>query len=161
MKLYVSTVIEKDGYFILVRENKKQCYGKWNIPSGHLEDDEFITWAAVREVKEETNLDVELTGLVVIYNNMYEDSNSISFVFGGNIIQEKEIVFDNNEIIETKWFTFEELLNMKEELRDYDYIIEAISRYRENDIKSLDTIKIRGDIPKKKLRLVPDDNGKN
>lgn len=143
MKIYVSTVVENEGKFILVREKKKQCYGKWNIPSGHVEENEFIIKAAVREVKEETNLDVQITGLIAVYNNMFENFNSISFVFSCNITQNIKIDFDKNEIIETKWFTFEELKNMKEELRDYDYIIEAIRRYRDNDIKPLNTIIIR------------------
>ena len=143
MKIYVSTVVENEGKFILVRENKEQCYGKWNIPSGHVEENEVITRAAVREVKEETNLDVELEGLIAVYNNMFENFNSISFVFSCNITQKTKIDFDKNEIIETKWFTFEELKNMKEELRDYNYIIEAIRRYRDNDIKPLNTIIIR------------------
>ena len=143
MKIYVSTVVENEGKFILVRENKEQCYGKWNIPSGHVEENEFITRAAVREVKEETNLDVELAGLIAVYNNMFENFNSISFVFSCNITQNTKIDFDKDEIIETNWFTFEELKNMKEELRDYDYIIEAIRRYRDNDIKPLNTIIIR------------------
>ena len=143
MKIYVSTVVENEGKFILVRENKEQCYGKWNIPSGHVEENEFITRAAVREVKEETNLDVELAGLIAVYNNMFENFNSISFVFSCNITQKTKIDFDKNEIIEAKWFTFEELKNMKEELRDYDYIIETIRRYRDNDIKPLNTIIIR------------------
>lgn len=51
--------------------------------------------------------------------------------------------FDENEIIEAKWFTYEQLIDMKDELRDYDYIISAIKRYREKDIKPLDTITIR------------------
>lgn len=143
MKIYVSTVVEKDGKFILVREKKKQCYVKWNIPSGHVEENEFITNAAVREVKEETNLDVELTGLISVYNNMFEDFNSISFVYTCKIVQDLKIDFDKNEIIEIKWFTFEELKNMKEELRDYNYIIETIRRYNENEIKPLNTIIIR------------------
>lgn len=143
MKIYVSTVVENEGKFILVRENKEQCYGKWNIPSGHVEENEFITRAAVREVKEETNLDVELAGLIAVYNNMFENFNSISFVFSCNITQKTKIDFDKNEIIETNWFTFEELKNMKEELRDYDYVIETIRRYRDNDIKPLNTIVIR------------------
>ena len=143
MKIYVSTVVENEGKFILVREKKEQCYGKWNIPSGHVEENEFVIKAAVREVKEETNLDVQITGLIAVYNNMFENFNSISFVFSCNITQNVKIDFDKNEIIETKWFTFEELKNMKEELRDYDYIIEAIRRYSDNDIKPLNTIIIR------------------
>lgn len=58
MKLYVGTIVEKNGQYIMIKEKKKQCYGKWNIPSGHIEENEYITDAAVREVKEETNLGV-------------------------------------------------------------------------------------------------------
>lgn len=50
---------------------------------------------------------------------------------------------------------------MKDELRDYDYIIEAIRRYKENEVKSLDTIKIMGGIPKKKLVLTSNISSKD
>ena len=143
MKIYVSTVVENEGKFILVREKKEQCYGKWNIPSGHVEEDEFIIDAAIREVKEETNIDVELTGVIAVFNNMFENFNSISFVFSSNITKNNEINFNKNEIIEIKWFTFEEIKSMKEELRDYNYILESIKRYNEDNIIHLDTIIIR------------------
>ena len=143
MKIYVSTVVENEGKFILVREKKEQCYGKWNIPSGHVEEDEFIIDAAIREVKEETNIDVELTGVIAVFNNMFENFNSISFVFSSNITKNNEINFNKNEIIEIKWFTFEEIKSMKEELRDYNYILESITRYNEDNIIPLDTIIIR------------------
>lgn len=41
----------------------------WSIPGGAMDIGESIAGAAVREVKEETGLDVEVTGLVGIYTN--------------------------------------------------------------------------------------------
>jgi ADP-ribose pyrophosphatase YjhB (NUDIX family) len=41
----------------------------WALPGGAMELGESIVDAAVREVKEETGLDVEITGLVGVYTN--------------------------------------------------------------------------------------------
>ena len=127
----------------MVRENKESCRGKWNIPSGRVEENEYVIDAATREVKEETNLDVELNGVISVYNNMFDNFNSIAFVYSCKIVKDNKIEFNKNEITETKWFTFEEIKDMKEELRDYDYVIESIRRYKNNDIKPLNTIIIR------------------
>ena len=59
MKVYVSTIIEKDNKYLMIKENKK-IYVKWNFPSGHVEENEYIIDAAKREVKEGTNKDVEI-----------------------------------------------------------------------------------------------------
>ena len=143
MNLYVSTLIENENKFLLVRENKKQCYGKWNIPSGHIEENEYIFDAAIREVKEETNLDVELDGIISIYNNMFEGFFSISFVFSSKIKNFNFPNFDKNEIMEIKWFSFSDIKNMKEELRDKDYIINVIDKYNNKNIQPLSTIVTR------------------
>ena len=34
MEIILGKIVEKD---IIVKEYKKKCYGKWNVPSGHLE----------------------------------------------------------------------------------------------------------------------------
>ncbi|MBQ8298557.1 MAG: NUDIX domain-containing protein [Clostridia bacterium] len=143
MKIYVSTIIEYENKFLLVKEMKKHCYGKWNLPSGHVEENEYIFNAAIREVKEETNLDVELKGLISVYNNMFEENFCISFVFASKIDKYNEIKFDEDEIKEVNWYSFEEIRNMSANLRDSEYIINVIEKYINNDIKPLDTIIIR------------------
>ena len=40
------------------------------MPAGKLEDGESVIDAAVREVKEETNLDVHITGLIGIQESL-------------------------------------------------------------------------------------------
>lgn len=63
-------------YVIFIKENKILLYnrantgwqdGKYNFPGGHLEENESLTQAAVREVKEESNLDVLEENLSLIH----------------------------------------------------------------------------------------------
>lgn len=62
----VATVIENDGRFLFVEELKA---GRMvlNQPAGHLEANESLRDAALRETLEETGWDVELTALLGIY----------------------------------------------------------------------------------------------
>jgi 8-oxo-dGTP pyrophosphatase MutT (NUDIX family) len=59
-------VTDQDGRIALVhrRDNKL-----WALPGGGMELGESITDCAVREVKEETGLDVTVTGLSGVYTN--------------------------------------------------------------------------------------------
>ena len=76
MSVIVGGIIEKDGKILLVQEKKKSCYGKWNIPAGHLEPNESIMHGAIREIKEETGMEItndEIEGPVmkVTFRNIY------------------------------------------------------------------------------------------
>lgn len=139
--IIVGGVIEKNGKFLLVQEAKEKCRGKWNIPAGHLEPNESIFDGAKREVKEETGCDVELTGVLQIGNKVLKDDIFVNVVFSTKL-QNENIKYNKNEILDVKWFTYEELLNMKEELRNYKWIINCISALIENKVVNIDLIKI-------------------
>ena len=79
LAVIVGCVIEKDGKYLLVQEAQEKCYGKWNLPAGHLDPNETIIDAAKREAKEETGCDVEPTGICQIGNRVAE---GVVFVFG-------------------------------------------------------------------------------
>ena len=49
-------IIIKDDEVLLIKHNK----GHWDFPKGHMEEGETEKQTAVREVKEETNMDVEI-----------------------------------------------------------------------------------------------------
>ena len=59
-----AVLVEKDGKFLLGKRNKKNYKDKWVIPGGGVEWGETIEQAAIREIKEETNLDVEIIKLI-------------------------------------------------------------------------------------------------
>ena len=59
-RLGSAVLVEKDGKFLLGKRNKANANGLWVIPGGGVRYGETIKEAAVREIKEETNLDIEL-----------------------------------------------------------------------------------------------------
>ena len=139
--IIVGGVIEKDGKFLLVQEAQEKCRGKWNIPAGHLDPNETIFEGAKREVFEECGCKVEIKGILQIGNRIMQDDTMVSVIFKTELLEDN-IVFDKNEILDVKWFTYEEILNMKDELRAYTWITDAISAYVNNRIASVDIVKI-------------------
>lgn len=138
--IIVGGVLKKDNKFLLVQEAQEKCRGKWNIPAGHLDANETIFEGAKREIFEETGCQVELTGVLQIASKVLSDNTWISVIFATNIINEN-IKFDKNEILDAKWFTYEEILNMKTELRNYDWIVNSITNLKENKVASIDMVK--------------------
>ena len=55
---------------------------------------------------------------------------------------DENIKFDKNEILDVKWFTYEEILSMKNELRSYEWITNAITAYVEKRIVDIDVVKV-------------------
>ena len=135
-------VLEKDGKYLLIQEAKNDR-GKWNLPAGHLDAGETIFDAAVREIKEESGLDVELSEVCHIGNGQ-KDRNSdpfITLIFTTKIIG-GSIKYDPEEILDGKWFSYEEILSMRDQLRAENFILGAINNARNGLTVSTDIITI-------------------
>jgi ADP-ribose pyrophosphatase YjhB (NUDIX family) len=65
----VVVVIEKDGYVLLGKRSGSFGNGKWGLPQGYIEFDEDFITAAIREVGEETGLDVEIRSIINVVSN--------------------------------------------------------------------------------------------
>ena len=142
MKVIVGGVIEKEGKVLLVQEKQEKCYGKWNLPAGHLDPNESIMQGAIREIKEETGCDVELTGVASIANRILENDIMVTIVFSTKLINET-IKIDPTEILDVKWWNIEDILNnMDNELRDLNFIKQPIKNIIENKIGTIDIVNI-------------------
>ena len=115
------------------------------LASRTLEVNESLFDGAKREIYEETGCKVELTGLLQFSHRVFEDKIFVGFMFSTKLTDE-HISIDNNEILNAKWFSYNELLNMKDDLRLYYWILDAIKSYEENKIMDLHTIKMEDDI---------------
>jgi len=62
-------IVENEGV-LMVRRKLDPRAGMWTLPAGFVEFDEHVTDCAIRETREETNLDVELIRLFGAYMAM-------------------------------------------------------------------------------------------
>jgi len=115
LKASAGICILKDGKLLLIKEAKQKYSGMWSLPSGHIDKDENIFDAAIRETKEETGFDIKLTGLVAIHNLTHrKDGNHyISFFFGAEIIG-GELSFNPKEVISVEFVEIERVLKIQE-----------------------------------------------
>jgi len=114
MDVRVATLIYKDGKFLLVQEATSIIYGLWNWSQGKVDDGESYEDAAVREVKEETGFNIKIKEKITIIKNPFPGTKEIHVFLGE--IETGEISFDTGEILQVKWFTFEEITEMKDKL---------------------------------------------
>lgn len=120
MKVIAGCVIEKDNKILMVQEGLDFCYGEWNYPAGHVDEFENITESAIREVKEETGLDVKLTSVLPICETKLKNETHIIIRFVAEVIG-GEIQFDSKEILDVKWIDVKDIEKMTEkELRNYE-----------------------------------------
>jgi ADP-ribose pyrophosphatase YjhB (NUDIX family) len=66
----VVVLIEKEGSVLLGKRRGSYGEGKWGLPQGYIEFDEDFLTAAIREVKEETDLDVEIRSIINVVSNL-------------------------------------------------------------------------------------------
>ena len=111
----VATVIERDGRFLFVKEHAENRT-VLNPPAGHLEMDESLIQAAIRETLEETGWDIEISHLLGIY--LYKaPSNNITYqrvCFAGHAVQQRDNYTLDTGIIGPVWLSHEELLEQRE-----------------------------------------------
>nr|WP_042195454.1 NUDIX domain-containing protein [Kibdelosporangium sp. MJ126-NF4]CEL22020.1 NUDIX hydrolase [Kibdelosporangium sp. MJ126-NF4]CTQ92800.1 NUDIX hydrolase [Kibdelosporangium sp. MJ126-NF4] len=84
-------VLDDDGRLLMIRRTDNDLYA---IPGGAQEVGETISAAAVRETKEETGIDIEVTGLIGVYS---DPEHVIEFT-DGEVRQEFSICFRANSI---------------------------------------------------------------
>ncbi len=106
MEHSAGAIIRKEDKFLVIQS----LGGLWGFPKGHLEEGETIEQAALREVKEETNLTI----------NLLKKSDFISYELKNGLKRVDIFVADwvsgmvelqETELSSFKWLTKEEVLN--------------------------------------------------
>ncbi len=79
-------IVVQEGRVLLVKRRYQPYRGRWVIPSGFVEYSEDIRETAVREMKEETGVDVELDKLYEV-KSCFDDprGNTVLVLFLGHI----------------------------------------------------------------------------
>jgi ADP-ribose pyrophosphatase YjhB (NUDIX family) len=67
-KVVAGAVPRQDGRIWLVRRNIEPSWGSWTFPGGYVDLGERVPDAAIRETYEETQLNIQLDGLLNVYS---------------------------------------------------------------------------------------------
>lgn len=106
----VATLVERDGRYLVVEEETESGI-RLNQPAGHLEADESLIEAAVRETLEETGCDVTLEHLVGVYRWQRPASDVVylRFAFSARLLAHHPARPLDTGILRTLWLTPGEL----------------------------------------------------
>lgn len=107
-KVGAGVIAERNGKVLLARRGVDPGKGLWCFPSGFVEIDESPAEAAVREYKEETGLDVELTCLFDVYHfHSAFKGTGVLILYRGNILEGTPTAMD--DITEVAFYGADEL----------------------------------------------------
>ena len=119
-------LVIKDEKVLLQRRRDNS---KWGFPGGLLELNETYEEAAIREVKEETGLDVRLDSFLGIFHNHHmvwgngDQAHTIGAFYVGSIVSGQMRI--DEESLELRFFSFDELPELFAE-----DMVEAVKQYR-------------------------------
>ncbi len=125
----VATVVERDGRFLLVEE---MCHGQVviNQPAGHLEADESLMEAAIRETLEETRWNIEISGVLglSLYKSTSNETVYHRTTFIGKVIGEQTNAKLDDGIIQPLWLTPDQIKERRADLRS-PLVLQAVEQY--------------------------------
>ncbi len=124
-------VIKQDGKYLLVQENRQgtDVHGMWNFPAGKVEEGDTIEETALKEAKEEVGYDVALICKLDIFHERAHEPVKHAFeakIIGG------ELAWPQDEILDARWFTWQEIQGMQDKLRS-EWIIGAVQLMEDSE----------------------------
>lgn len=138
----VATVVQKDGRYLMVEERDKTS-GRlvFNQPAGHLEADETLSQAALRETLEETGWHVDLLGIlgIALYTAPGNGVTYYRTTFLANAREQAHGAQLDPDISAVHWLEYEAILSKSDRMRS-PLVLAAIEQQRRGICYPLDMI---------------------
>jgi ADP-ribose pyrophosphatase YjhB (NUDIX family) len=101
-------MLVKDGKILLVQRSISPGKGDWCIPAGFTEWNEHPQQTTIREIKEETGLDVRITGIFDIFMGMDDPrTHAVLVLYHADIVGGRLLAGD--DAVDAQYFSFDDL----------------------------------------------------
>ena len=104
-EIAVNVAVLQDGKILLTQRDDMES---WVLPGGGVEEGESLVQAAIRETSEETDLNVELTGIVGLYSRLGSFSPGHMVLFAARSVGGR-LRRQEGETIAVDWFSPDDL----------------------------------------------------
>jgi 8-oxo-dGTP diphosphatase len=107
----IGIFVFKDNKFIMIKRKGSHGDGTWSVPGGHLEFGEQFEDTAIREVMEETGLEIKNVRFGAVTNDIFEKENK-HYVTIWMVSEYKSGVakiLEPDKCSQQDWFTFDTL----------------------------------------------------
>jgi 8-oxo-dGTP diphosphatase len=139
----VGAVVLHDGQMLLVRRGNEPSEGTWAVPGGRVEYGETLHEAVVREVREETGVDVAVDRFLGFVERLGDapegGGDSPHFVildFSAVPLEPSPVPVAGDDALEAAWFDVEDVaeLELAEGLADFLIDVGVITPTRPLDL---------------------------
>lgn len=110
----LAVIFNEQGKVLLTKRDEptSPLHNLWQFPGGGIEFGEHPRQTVIREIKEETNLEIQLLTnhpLVFHHANHEQQSETLALVYSAQYISGKINTTQDEHTAEARWFTYEEL----------------------------------------------------
>lgn len=103
-------VISEEGHWLVVKKRYGGLKGSWSLPAGFVDEGETADQAVLREVKEETGVECEVSGLLGLRTGVIRESISDNMlVFLLAPLPGQRVTAEESELYDAKFISPEEL----------------------------------------------------
>ena len=134
-KIVGCLIIHQDRFLLLKRKSNKSYPNMWGLPGGKVEEEESFEAAVIREVREETSINIEAPIFVNQYHVVSTEENFIYILFVINLYKIPEVVVEPEEHSDYEWVILEKALSLPLVAHCDDVLKDFF--YNKNQIKQL------------------------
>ena len=108
----VGAIVVNDDELLLIRRGHGPGAGEWSVPGGRVEGGELLAEAVVREVREETALEVICGSLVGYVERIHDDRHFVILDFQATIL-DREDPTPGDDAVEARWVPLADVAELR------------------------------------------------
>ena len=112
----VGVVVWKNDDFLLIQRGKEPRFGQWSIPGGKQEIGETLEETALREIREETGIEIRITNFLEVMDSIQRNEMG-KVLFHATLIDYSAewisgVPQPGSDAMDTAWYNLVELENL-------------------------------------------------